>query len=448
MKVLHVAHGYAPECSGGIETHLASLLPDLEARGHRTVLVAGSHTPWEEVGFERESVEGIEVLRLHRDDLYFDLYSRLRHPGAERVIDRILEAEAPDLVHVHSWIRTGGNWVELAARRGTAVVVTLHDLYPSCPRCFRVTREGAACLDPMRVDRCRDCAPRFGHESVRETDRAIELFARQYESELSGAAKLLVADGATRDVIAASTGIERAEFEVLPFPTTPRFAGVDLPDPEPGEGEAFRFGYWGSITDRKGLGVLVDAFRAIAERAGERPLELHLFGKVDTDALRRELEAKAEGLAVRFHGRFEYEELAATGLHAAVFPMLCFETYGFVLDECFELGLPAIVTDLGSMTSRAGKAALRVAPGSVDELAAAMERLAGEPDLRAELRANIRPLSLAPEAYLDRMEAIYAEAKASGPRPFEPVDAADWAELFLLQRESALRRGLGPDGPR
>ena len=59
--------------------------------------------------------------------------------------------------------------------------------------------------------------------------------------------------------------------------------------PLPADGEVFRFGYWGNITQRKGAQVLLEALGQVCARGPSRPVEVHLFGEIDTDELRDQL---------------------------------------------------------------------------------------------------------------------------------------------------------------
>jgi glycosyltransferase involved in cell wall biosynthesis len=448
VKVIHFAHGFFPEGRGGVESYLRDVLRAQRAAGIDARLCAGSLEHWPELGVEEVELEGIPVLRVHRDDLYFDHFARLYHPGVEGLVRELLCRERPELVHVHQWIRLTCNLVGIAAELGIPAVVTLHDLYTSCPRCFRVRPDDENCGRPLSVGSCLDCVPRFGHESGRELRASIELYRDQYRDELETAKAVLAASTATADLIAATTGLSRALVELLPLAYEPRFGGRAAAAP-PRDVAPLRFGYWGNLTERKGVPVLLRAFRAVCEAGLARPAELHLFGRVDTEALERELSELAAGIPVTFHGRFEYADLAAAGLHVAVFPMVCFETYGFVLDEAFELGLPAVVTDIGAIPSRAGEAALRVPPNDVGALARALRRLVEEPRLAAELRVRIRPVGMSTEEHVEKLRAIYERVRGL---PYEPYEdrglARRRAELLLLQRESAQARICPPGGPR
>ncbi len=448
MKILHVTHGFFPEGAGGVESYLRDVLREQRhGQGHDVVLVTGSCVPWPEVGYEELELEGLRAYRLHRDDLYFDLHAKLWHPGISRLWREILERERPEVVHVHQWIRLTCDLVEIAEEIGIPTVVTLHDLYTSCPRCFRVRPDEEHCTRVLSVASCRDCVPRFGHESEREIAMGIEVFRDAYASEIDRARGLLVASEATRELLAEGGGLPRERIEVLSLAYQPRFPGR-APTAPPVDGP-FRFGYWGNLTARKGAPVLLRAFRELCQSPRGRAVELHLFGRVDTEALDAELRGLADGLPVTFHGRFEYDDLAAAGLHMAVFPMVCFETYGFVLDEAFELGIPALVTDLGAIPGRAGAAGLRVPPRDPGAMAVAMRRAVDEEGLYESLRAAVGPVATSLVEHVGRVQAVYEKSIAAGPRPLGQVSPRSRLVEFLhLQRETAQVRLIPDGGPR
>ncbi|MEM7199702.1 MAG: glycosyltransferase [Planctomycetota bacterium] len=450
MKILHVTHGFYPESGGGSEAYVRDQLVEQRRLGFDVSLLTGSMHPWPECGLEELEIDGARVLRLHRDDFYFDYHAKAWHPSIERILRDVLARERPDLLHLHQWIRLTSNVIEIADELGIPSVLTLHDLYTSCPRAFRVRPGDHACDRPLSVTSCLSCVPRYGHESDEELALGIELHHAQYQSELGRARAILVASPATAEMIGATTGFPSDKFTILPLGYPRRFPGGTVPPaPLPAAAEPFRFGYWGNLTRRKGAHVLVQAFSQLVADHPSRPVELHLFGGIDTEELRRELEAAVAGKPVVLHGRFEYEQVAAARLHLAVFPMVCFETFGFVLDEAFELGLPCIVTDLGAMPRRAGAAAVAVPPNEPTALAQAMARFLENPELRDELAQQLPPPSPEPAAHSARLVEIYEAARSAPGLVAEPVtvDPLRRASLALRQRETALRALHPARGP-
>ncbi|MBP8298942.1 MAG: glycosyltransferase [Planctomycetes bacterium] len=447
MDVLHIIHQFPPESRGGSESYLFDVAQRQRARGLDVAVLSGSKHCRERVLVEPDLVEGLPVHRLHRDDLYFDHHAKMWHPQVEATFAELLQQWRPKLVHVHHWVRLTCNLVEICARYGIPAVVTLHDYYTSCPRAFRRREGDEACRRPISAASCGDCVPRYGHESAAEIGAGIELFRDHYRAELSLAHAVFVAVGSTADLLAGVTGVPRDRYAVLPLGYRPRFAG----QPKlmaPASGERWRFAFWGGVGRHKGVDVLVRAFRLLqAQRPGRA--ELHVLGGAESDAFGTELRKLAEGLPVTFHGAFDAAQLRLAAPHVGVFPSTCIETFGLVLDECFELGLPCITSDLGALPERAGAAGLRVRAGDERSLAAAMQQLLDEPELWARLQANIPAPSPSLDAHVDALLAAYERARTQPPPPrfVGPVDAHRRVMFLMQQRESALGRAIS-GGPR
>ena len=447
MRILHISHGCLPEMSGGVESYLDEIIACQLERGDDVHLLAGSHDLRPETVIEDQRIDGRIVHRLYRSDLFFDLYAKSYHAAADQAIEAFLRELRPDVVHVHQWIRLTSNLVEIAARLGIPAVVTAHDVYTSCPRAFRVRRDGESCYDTLSAENCTDCVPKFGHESREELAFGIELFRDQYAAELAMAATVLVSDPATSDLIASTTNIPSERFETMPLPYGPRFSNTQVHPPAPSDDEPFRFAYWGVLTYRKGAQLMTRAFADLCAQGLPRPAELHLFGGIDTRELERELHEAADGLPVVFHGRYQYEELASAGIHMGIFPMLCFETWGFVLDECFELGLPCVTTENGALSRRAGDAALRVPQKDVAALRDAMGSVLADRARYESLRAAIPGLPPSTERHAELLVEVYQRAIESGPRDSDPIPGSRRARFAELQRESALGRIIPAEGP-
>ncbi|MBL8731074.1 MAG: glycosyltransferase [Planctomycetes bacterium] len=442
MRVLHLCHQFLPETRGGVESYVADLIGAQQAAGHDVEVITGSQAPWPQIGFERYEYGGVPVHRLHRDDLFFDLYAKSWHPGVADALENFLASHHPEVVHVHQWIRLTTDLVHIVQRCGIAAVVTLHDHYLSCPRAFRLRPDGEVCFRPLSPASCRDCVPRYGHESVAEIDAGIDLFAQQGRSELELADAVLVGVDATAELLSRALAVPRTRFRTLPLGYRRRFPGEPMAAP-PHDGEPLRFGFWGGVAPHKGIAVLVEAVRRLVATPPPRRVELHVLGGFATPKFEQQLRAAAGGLPVTFHGRFETAQLRSSGLHVGVFPSTCLETFGIVLDECFEMGLPCIVADRGALPDRAGRGGLVTPAGDPAALAAAMRRFVDEPGLWSALRTQLPPLPPDLDAHVRQLDTVYAEAivaRKKAPPPRAGVSLAARAALLRLQRESALLR--------
>jgi glycosyltransferase involved in cell wall biosynthesis len=233
--------------------------------------------------------------------------------------------------------------------------------------------------------------------------RPVELVAaEQKEHEL--AYRIVVGGSFARQTLVAE-GIDAAKIRVIPY-------GVDwdrfrtLLDAPPSDDRPLRFLYAGSITARKGVPVLLDAWRALAPREAE----LWLAGSVG----RREshLVPSLKGLCVL--GHVPHAQMAALYAQCDVFvlPSL-FEGFGLVILEALAAGLPVISTPHTGAVDVLKNAALGhlVHAGSVEALLAAMRHYVDIRPSRAAVMSAVAALRsvFSWEAYGDGWAALLRE---------------------------------------
>ena len=150
----------------------------------------------------------------------------------------------------------------------------------------------------------------------------------------------------------------------------------------------------GTVEPRKNYPRLLAAYRSLRSRHGSVPFiingrpgvpELVIAGRVGWaygDALRR---ISAEP-GVRYLGHVDEPTLAALYESASVlaFPSL-YEGFGFPLLEAMSRGVPAVVGAAGALPELAGGVALTVDAENADAIAAGLEKLLADEDLRRKL---------------------------------------------------------------
>jgi glycosyltransferase involved in cell wall biosynthesis len=144
--------------------------------------------------------------------------------------------------------------------------------------------------------------------------------------------------------------------------------------------------YVGNITRRKNLPVLLDAYESVRSSLGAGLVlagALEFGGGDVLERMRRGIEG------VSYLGRVSDGELAALyqGALAFVYPSQD-EGFGLPVLEAMASRVPVITTTGGALPEAVGDAGLLVNPGSVPELAQAMQRMAGDPALRESLVAR------------------------------------------------------------
>lgn len=241
--------------------------------------------------------------------------------------------------------------------------------------------------------------------AVTSAPRPADLVAAEAR-EHALAHRIVVGGRFARDTLVAE-GIAPEKIRVNPY-------GVDWARFQPAANPVaparpFRFLYVGSVSARKGVPVLLEAWRRLALKDAE----LWVAGGIG-DAERR-LIPDLPGL--RLLGQVPRAQIPALYAQADVFvlPSL-FEGFGLVLLEALAAGLPILATrHTGALELLEGRADLGelVAAGSVDELAAAFVRWQNAPGAHRSRVAAARPgleREFSWSAYGDRWATLLRES--------------------------------------
>ena len=413
MRVALVTSNYPPEFVGGTERVVQSLGLALRRRGDEVVIVSGSEQPHAGTDVLREQHDGIRVLRIpRRSDESYGL--DVTRPRIRDVIVRELLEERVECLHVHHWSALSSALLRAAATAGIRGVATLHDLFTTCPRFFRRPPAGIACPSGAGRAACVPCV-RLGLPHLDEASAVRGLAARDHDlrAELAAARVITVPSEACRRRIAAHVPWPGA-IEVVPHGL---LEPVGTHAPEARRGDVLRVGSFGNLVEEKGVLLLVWACRGI------EGLELHLEGRFLDAAFEKLVRDKATefGVDLVCHGAYRREDPhPARRLDVAVFPSLCEETYGLVVEEALARGVPVVVSDRGALSERIGGGGIAVSVDEVAPLAELLRLLVREPSRLAALRAGIPRRFATMTDAADRYRELYALAlttSAMGSRP-------------------------------
>jgi len=431
MKVLHVVHGYPPEVIGGTELYVANLARTQLSAGHEVRVFAGSLEWKPKLQVDHVEQDGIRVTRVHREDLYFDRWDKGYHPGVAREFERYLVNFRPDLVHVHHWLRLTTDLVATAARHSIPAIITIHDLYPTCPRVFRLKGNNGdeLCDAPMGVEPCVPCVPRWrfqGDESVADLVRS---YRADMSRELELASAVIAPSRSHGEFLRAMLGFSATPLHVLQHGTLSAdvSTAASTPDGDDRSRGKLNVAYWSHLTFLKGTHVLMEAVRRANCR---KDLRVHLFGDAPDPAYKERIEEAAAGLDVIFHGTYRPPDLVGVGIDLAVIPTLCRESYSFILDEAVRLGVPVLATDAGALRDRATDRVQLFAHNDPGDLAGHLDRFAERRELLEQMRAADPPTLLTFEEHAEKLLGLYERALAQGP----PVPPANDDSRRLLEQ--------------
>lgn len=416
MKVLFVSTRYFPYEVGGAEVTVRLLAEGLVRDGDQAVVVtlAPDGRPTEQV------INGVRVHYVPLFNVFFP-HGPERHPAWRRTLWQLIEAwnpvmahrltrivdqEAPDLVHIHNPLGfTCAIWPALS-RRQVPVLQTLHDHYAACVNSLMYRPGSGNC--EQRCRRCKVlCAPRI--RLSRHVSAITTVSARLWERLSSS--RVFPNRRITRVIHNCNADAPAAH---------PRVA-------QPRPGLPLRIGFLGRLEPIKGPQILLEA----AQRIGAGRVHV-LLGGSGTPEYERALKGRYEPALATFLGRVS-PPLFFADVDILVAPSLVEEASGRVVHEAFGFGVPVVGVAAGGMPEliQEGITGFILPPGDVSALENLLRRLLDDPPDWSELSA-----AALRQAERFRFENVFGAYRAA------------WNEARLLSTPSVPTRlrGATPAG--
>jgi glycosyltransferase involved in cell wall biosynthesis len=169
----------------------------------------------------------------------------------------------------------------------------------------------------------------------------------------------------------------------------------------------FRVGFFGRLTEEKGIRVLLEAASMLSSGSS-----VHFFGEGPLD--REIAQASSLDSKISLHG-FQSDVAAwMSSVDVVVIPSIWEEAFPFSALESMSMGLPVVASDIGGLpeifaTEQTG---LLVEPGNATALAAALERVKADRNLGRNLGERAERAfqeQYTTERMAERIESVYRE---------------------------------------
>ena len=418
MRVLIVSHGHPDFSIGGAEVAAHNLFRAINATpGHEAHFLARAAAPLRRHGASAlmSLRRGAREVFLHTDawdpfwlsngaldDLSFGFAQYLRHVQ-------------PDIVHFHHVLGLGVEALHQVRRTlpRARIVVTFHEYLSICHNHGQMVKAGTTNL-------CREASPAAC--SLCFPEHAPTAL---YQREVFLKHHLQLADrfiSPSRFLIDRYTewGLPGEKFAFIENGLQDRPAAPARTLP-PG-GRRDRFGFFGQITEFKGLHVLMDAIARVPDAVwGEA--NLSIFGgnlENQPEAFRSRFAnlMEAAGRRARFYGPYRNEELPElmAEIDWTVVPSIWWENSPLVIQEAFQHQRPPIVTDIGGMREKVahGVTGLRFRVASPESLADRLTEALTQPELWQTLRDGA-PSAPGLPGYAAAHLSLYQDITGSAP---------------------------------
>ncbi len=382
MRVLFISDVYFPRVNG-VSTSIRTFRQDLANCAVDTLLVAPRYQP---PAADEDDVRRVPAARVPRDPED----RRMSWRALTRTLDALPRGKF-DLVHIHTPFIAHYAGVRCARRTGIPCVATYHTFFEE-----------------------------YLHHYVPVLPRPISRFlARSFTRSQCAAVQALIAPSEPMRTVLEAYGV-RTPIHVLPTGLPPdRFRS--------GEGGAFRaragidahrplLTYVGRVAHEKNIGFLLQVCVEVLKSVPEALLVIAGEGPARA-ALRAQVAALGLDAHVHFAGYLERESALLDCYAAAdvfVFASRT-ETQGLVLLEAMAQGIPVVSTaELGTRSVLPGSGAL-IVPEERAAFAAAVVRVLGDTQLRADMaaRARAHARSWSSAAMARRLADIYRELLAA-----------------------------------
>jgi glycosyltransferase involved in cell wall biosynthesis len=313
------------------------------------------------------------------------------------------------------------------------IVYTLHEFLPICHADGKMLRtmNGELCLEAS-PRRCHECFPGLSQQTFLMRERFIKSHLSLVDRFIAPSRFLLeryVDWGIPRDKLMYE------ENGYLPIPAPRPGSGHRTLPTSKGARRRARFGFFGQLTQYKGIDVLLEAMALLADEDFDAQLVIH---GASLDWAPPEFQSKLKTLLERTEDRVtlagEYEPQSLPELMReidwVVTPSTWWENSPLVIQESFLCGRPVICSDVGGMAEKVadGVNGLHFRRGDPDSLAETMRRAATTKGLWEELCRGI-PVVRGMEQHVATLTGLYRSLGAARESAKAPAGGVEVVQL-------------------
>ncbi len=330
-----------------------------------------------------------------------DFGNYIYSPAARRVTETIIQAEHPDLAHLHIYYGklTASILAPLKAA-GIPIVQTLHEYKLICP-VYTLVSNGQICEACQGHSFWQALPRRCNRGSLARTALSV---AESYVSRWLGALDKI-------DHFIAISHFQRQKMISLGVPPekiTTIYNLVDISAFSPGSRDEGYFLYFGRVERLKGVFTLLEAFAPLTH------LRLKIVGEGAALAEVRQKIAENGWTHIETTGFQSGSQLADSiaASRAVIVPSEWYEPFGLTVIEALACARPVIAANIGGIPELIQPQAdgLLFPPGNPDLLREHILSLAADPERARGMglagRARVEA-QFSPERYLDQLLSVY-----------------------------------------
>jgi len=327
-----------------------------------------------------------------------------------------LLAQRPDVVHFQHTLFIGLEAIREARNTlpDAAIVYTLHEFLPICHRHGQLLRatDEEPCLEES-PRRCHECFPDIAPQDFFMRKRFIQSQMEHVDLFIAPSAQL-------RDRY-VDWGLPTEKIEVEEYGRLP----LSYQPGNPRRKKRNRFGFFGQFSHYKGVNVVLQAAKRLADDEVDAQIFLHGANlEIQPPEFQEEFQEllEASGDSVTLIGRYDHDQLGSLmeAMDWVLVPSRWWENSPLVIQEAFMHGRPVICSDIGGMAEKVtdGVDGLHFRVGDPEDLARVIAQAASSSQLWRTLSGGIEPV-YAMRTHTEKLERLY-----EGLLKEEPVSEA------------------------
>jgi len=429
MRILIISHGHPAFSIGGAEIASHNLFQGLNRLpGVEAFYLARAAHP---VARHRQTPlmslrQGARETFFWADDYDHGLLSNRATDDLTGAFRRYLLDLRPDVVHFHHLIGFGVEalWEVRRTLPDAKIIITFHEYLSICMHHGQMvkTQKKRLCSNASPAE-CHGCFPDVAATRIFERELFLKNHLALADAYISPSEFLI-----DRYV---NWGLPRGKFTMLENGID--ISNIALPRPLPPSGRRSRFGFFGQVTEFKGLQVLLDAVGRVSDEIWGDDAALCIFGgnlENQPEAFRNSFETLVEkaGRRAKFYGSYRGEEMPdlMRQVDWVVVPSIWWENSPLVIQEAFLHGRPLITSDIGGMKEkvRDGVNGVQFRVGSAEDLTDKLSQLLQDRDAWKRLRAAAT-MPISHEQAASQHLAVYRDLHQPGTPSCEASAARD-----------------------
>jgi glycosyltransferase involved in cell wall biosynthesis len=412
-RILMISHGHPDLTPGGAEIAAYRQCRELRSLGHKVVFLARDANAPARGGTPFSAIDGGDPDDLLFQSMDFDhfLHSQRAKWTVYKSFRDLLEWFAPDVVHFHHYVFLGVEFIREVRKYAPSIplIVTLHEYIAICNNLGQMIKTDGRLCERARPADCHACFPGKSTQDFFLRENFIKSFFALVDVFICPSRFLLERY--------AQWGIARERLVVI------ENGQPDIADPQADEdaGELSHvFGYFGQLSELKGIFLLLDAIRRLP-----RPLRdvarfvIHGTTRNQNEAFRTRLARQVSAMPglVHYHGDYRQSDLSSLMRRVGwvVVPSIWWENSPLVIQEAFNHRRPVICGNIGGMAEKVihGQTGLHFIAGDTLDLTQRIAQ-ACDPALWTSLRNRIEPPVTISHVVADHL-ALYRRLAARRP---------------------------------